>query len=48
MPYGTPCGEDCEPLPTRIGELEQELQALRSELNALKLTLQPRPKAKSA
>jgi serine O-acetyltransferase len=48
IPYGTPCGEDCDPVRTRIGELEHELEQLREELAALKDASQPRPKVKSA
>ena len=29
VPYGTPCGEDCDPVRARIGELEHELEELR-------------------
>jgi serine O-acetyltransferase len=32
----------------RIGELERELETLRSEVKALKSERQPRPKVKSA
>jgi serine O-acetyltransferase len=48
MPYGTPCGEDCDPVRARIGELEQELEQLRQELAAVKAERQPQPKVKSA
>jgi serine O-acetyltransferase len=48
IPYGTPCGEDCDPVRARIGELEHELDQLREELAALKDARQPRPKVKSA
>jgi serine O-acetyltransferase len=48
MPYGTPCGEDCDPVRTRILELERELEELRSEVRSLKSIRQPQPKAKSA
>ena len=48
MPYGTPCGEDCDPVRVRIGELEHELEELRAELKALKTARQPQPKVKSA
>ncbi|RDC59538.1 Serine O-acetyltransferase [Alteripontixanthobacter maritimus] len=43
MPYGTPCGDPCEPCPPddgssdrRIAELEAQLHAVRSEIDALK------------
>ena len=46
--YGTPCGEDVDPVRSRIGELEQELDELRKEVAVLKTRRQPAPKAKSA
>src|SRR5947208_2621027 len=48
IPYGTPCGEDCDPVRARIGELERELETLRKEVAVLKTENQPRPKVKSA
>jgi serine O-acetyltransferase len=50
MPYGTPCGEDCDPVRARINELEHELEQLRAELNLLKRAREPQrqPKVKSA
>jgi serine O-acetyltransferase len=48
MPYGTPCGDECDPVPTRIGELEREIDALRAELAQMRAERQPRPKVKSA
>jgi serine O-acetyltransferase len=36
IPYGTPCGEDVDPVRVRICELEQELEALRSDIAALR------------
>jgi serine O-acetyltransferase len=48
MPYGTPCGEDCDPVRVRINELEHELEELRAELNHLKAAREPQPKVKSA
>src|SRR5574338_261975 len=48
MPYGTPCGEDCDPVRARIGELESEIDELRRELAQIKAERQPRPKVKSA
>ena len=48
VPYGTPCGEDCDPVRARLNELESELDELRSELNLLKAAREPRPRAKSA
>ena len=48
VPYGTPCGEDCDPVRARIGELERELEELRKEVAVMKTASQPRPKVKSA
>lgn len=36
VPYGTLCGEDCDPVRVRIGELESEIMALRREIAALR------------
>ena len=47
IPYGTPCGEECDPVRARIGELEREIAELRAEIRGRKL--EPRPtKVKSA
>jgi serine O-acetyltransferase len=48
MPYGTPCGEDCDPVKVRMNELEHQVEELRAELKALKAARQPQPKVKSA
>src|SRR5215217_837528 len=48
IPYGTPCGEDCDPVRARIGELEHELEELRQELASLKNAGRPQAKVKSA
>jgi serine O-acetyltransferase len=48
MPYGTPCGEDVDPVRARIAELENELNELRKEVAVLKTARQPQPKVKSA
>ena len=48
IPYGTPCGEDVDPQRAGIAELEREVAALRKEVETLKRTRQPAPKAKSA
>ena len=48
VPYGTPCGEDCDPARLRLAELERELEELRQEIAVMKATRQPRPKVKSA
>ena len=48
VPYGTPCGEDCDPSRLRITELEQEIAELRKEIAVIKAARQSAPKAKSA
>lgn len=50
IPYGTPCGEDCDPVRVQINDLEHELEELRAELKALKAArqAQPQPRVKSA
>ena len=48
VPYGTPCGEDCDPGRARLAELEDEIEALRSEVAELRARRQPAPKVKSA
>jgi serine O-acetyltransferase len=36
IPYGTPCGEECDPVRARIGELEREIAELRAEIRGAK------------
>jgi serine O-acetyltransferase len=48
VPYGTPCGDHCDPGLARIVELEHQLEELRGELKALRASRAPAPKAKSA
>ena len=48
VPYGTPCGEDMDPVRVRICELEQEIDELRKELREMRAERQAAPKAKSA
>jgi serine O-acetyltransferase len=48
VPYGTPCGEDCDPGRARLVELEAEIEALRKEVAELRTLSQPKPKVKSA
>ena len=49
MPYGTPCGEDVDPVRAKLCELEEEIEELRKELKLLKAAQpQPQPKVKSA
>ena len=48
LPYGTPCGEDCDPGRARLTELEEEIAELRREVAELRARSQPKPKVKSA
>ena len=48
IPYGTPCGENCDPALTRVVELEEQVDALRKEIAELRARGQAAPKAKSA
>lgn len=48
VPYGTPCGEDCDPGRARLAELEEEIEGLRREVAELRARRQPQPKVKSA
>jgi serine O-acetyltransferase len=48
IPYGTPCGEDCDPVRSRIAELEREIEELRKEIAVAKTARQVQPKVKSA
>jgi serine O-acetyltransferase len=48
VPYGTPCGEDCDPGRARLTELEEEVEALRREVAEIRARRQPAPKVKSA
>ena len=41
VPYGTPCGEDCDPGRARLIELEEEIEALRREVAELAACRQP-------
>jgi serine O-acetyltransferase len=48
VPYGTPCGEDCDPVRVRLSEMEREIEELRKEVAVLKTARQPQPKVKCA
>ncbi len=48
MAYGTPCGEDVDPVRARLAELESEIAELRKELATVKAARQRRPEVKSA
>jgi serine O-acetyltransferase len=47
IPYGTPCGEDCDPMRVRLAELEREIDDLRKELRSNR-PAERRTKVKSA
>lgn len=51
VPYGTPCGEECDPIRARMAELANEMEELRKEISMLKAAAQQpdqQPKSKSA
>ena len=48
VPYGTPCGEDLDPVRARIAELEEQLEALRREVQVLRARREAAPEVKSA
>ena len=48
IPYGTPCGENCDPAQVRVAELEMQVAALAEEVKLLRAKAQPAPKVKSA
>ncbi len=48
VPYGTPCGENCDPAVARIVELEEQLAVLNREVAALRDQRLPPRKAKIA
>lgn len=47
VPYGTPCGEDVDPVRVRIGELEKEIEALRAEIRRGAVAKPAQPAARS-
>ena len=48
IPYGTPCGENCDPAQVRVAELEVQVAALAEEVKLLRAKAQPASKVKSA
>jgi serine O-acetyltransferase len=48
VPYGTPCGEDCDPGRAKLAELEEEIEALRRDVAELRARHQAKPEVKSA
>ncbi len=48
VPYGTPCGEDLDPMRARLAEMEEELAALRRELQILKARGAELPEVKAS
>ncbi len=47
IPYGTPCGEDCDPARAGLTALELEVGTLRREIEALKAAQAPAPAART-
>jgi serine O-acetyltransferase len=47
IPYGTPCGEDCDPVRVKLAELEREIGELKAQLKLLQ-PRQSQPRSKSA
>ena len=48
VPYGTPCGEDCDPSRARLLELEHEIEELRAEIHRMQAARQPQPERAQA
>ena len=48
IPYGTPCGEDCDPARAGLTALEQEVAELRRELEEMKASHAPVARKKTA
>src|SRR6476469_7050542 len=48
IPSGTPCGEDLDPMRSRLAELEEEIAVLRRELQVLKTRHQDAPEVKAS
>jgi serine O-acetyltransferase len=48
VPYGTPCGEDVDPMRARLFELEEEIAALRREVVQMRALGRERPEAKAS
>ena len=48
IPYGTPCGEDCDPARAGLTALELEVETLRREIEELKAGQAPAVRKKSA
>ncbi len=48
VPYGTPCGEDVDPVRARLFELEEEIAVLRREVQQMRAVGQELPEAKAS
>jgi serine O-acetyltransferase len=48
VPYGTPCGEDVDPVRARLCELEEEIAVLRREVQQMRVRGRERPEAKAS
>lgn len=48
IPYGTPCGEDVDPVRARLATMEEELAELRAELKSLRARGEALPESKAS
>lgn len=48
IPYGTPCGEDVDPVRARLATLEEELAELRAELKTLRTRGEALPESRAS
>ena len=48
IPYGTPCGEDVDPVRAKLCEMEDEIAALRRELQQMRAMGQERPEQRAS
>ena len=48
VPYGTPCGEDVDPVRTKLCEMEEEIVALRREIQQLRAMGQDMPEQRAS
>ena len=48
VPYGTPCGEDVDPVRAKLCEMEEEIAALRREIQQLRAMGQDMPEQRAS
>ena len=48
VPYGTPCGEDVDPVRAKLCEMEEEIEALRREIQQLRAMGQDMPEQRAS